>query len=239
MDFKQTVLNGLKKSGTAKVVRKGAFILLAGTVAATAAWELKFTGITMTEQPLCNQIEHVHSSECPVNNELKCQVESVSISEDETENHSEDAAFAHTHTDSCWEAKYDCGYEDEHKHAPECYNDIHADVETAAVWERTIPELTGKPAEDLANVALSQVGYKESKANCEFDKITEDTFTERGYTRYGAWAGSPYTDNWSSLFAAFCLYYAGIENNAQLSNPSAADMAIQWQNLNLYLPGAD
>ncbi|MCF0258236.1 MAG: LPXTG cell wall anchor domain-containing protein [Erysipelotrichaceae bacterium] len=239
MDFKQTVLNSLKKSGALTAIRKGTFVLLAGAVSATAFWQLKYTGITMTEQPLCNKVEHIHSAECPVKSELKCQIESVSTSEAETEAHSEDAAFIHTHNDSCYESKYDCGYQDEHKHAPECYNDIHADVETAAVWEKTLPELKGRPTEDLANVALSQVGYKESTANCEFDKITEDTFSERGYTRYGAWAGSPYTDNWSPLFAAFCLYYAGIENHAQLSNPSADAMAIQWQNLNLYLPGAD
>ena len=33
----------------------------------------------------------------------------------------------------------------------------------------------------------------------------------RGYTRYGAWYGMPYSD-WSAMFVSFCLHYAGVED---------------------------
>lgn len=37
-----------------------------------------------------------------------------------------------------------------------------------------------------------------------------------GYTRYGAWAGDPYRDNWSAQFTDFCLSYAGIPSSAMV-----------------------
>jgi len=151
----------------------------------------------------------------------------------------------HTHSDGCYgeDGTLDCGMlqitehvhgEDcvmasgdaqlictrtEHVHDPVlCYIDPEADVETAAQWEAALPKtLSGIWAEDLLTVAESQIGYTESQYNVQVDA---EGFV-RGYTRYGAWYGEPYSD-WNSIFVSFCLNYAKIgreafayESNAQ------------------------
>ncbi len=101
-----------------------------------------------------------------------------------------------------------CGQE-EHVHTVSCLSDETADVETAEIWEATLPTLTGVWADDVAAIAESQIGYTESTANFTLD---EDGATRRGYTRYGAWYGNAYGD-WDAMFAAFCLHYAGISED--------------------------
>lgn len=115
----------------------------------------------------------------------------------------------HIHTDDCYEVTVTCGLE-EHVHTLICYSNPEADVETAEVWEKTLPEeLSGIWADDLVAVAESQLGYKESTANYE---VTEDEEV-KGYTRYGEWYGDPYGD-WNAMFVAFCLNYAKIPESA-------------------------
>ena len=104
--------------------------------------------------------------------------------------------------------------------APEESNP-EADVETAADWEATIPALTGKWGEDLATVATSQIGYTESLLN-----FTMENDVKKGYTRYGVWAGSPYSD-WNTLFAMFSIHYAGIPDG-QIPWSANAD---EWVNI--------
>lgn len=84
--------------------------------------------------------------------------------------------------------------------------DFNADVETEADWEKTFSdvELTGIAGEDLVAIAKTQLGYTESKLNYVTD---EDDETVHGYTRYGAWAEDPYSEEWNTLFAAFCVNY--------------------------------
>lgn len=57
-------------------------------------------------------------------------------------------------------------------------------------------------------IAASQVGYAESTRNWQLN----DDGTRGGYTRYGAWYGSPY-GGWNGMFAAFCLHYAGVDED--------------------------
>lgn len=111
----------------------------------------------------------------------------------------------HVHTDACYELT--CGLE-VHSHSLACYSDPEADVETREDWEATLAgvELTGKWPEDVIAIAESQLGYAESSRNYA---VWEDN-TTHGYTRYGAWYGSPYGD-WCAMFTSFCLHYAGVE----------------------------
>lgn len=114
----------------------------------------------------------------------------------------------HVHTQSCYPEIPVCALE-EHEHQLICYSDPEADLETAALWEKTLPgELSGLWSDDLAAIAQSQLGYQESKRNY----IVENE-EKSGYTRYGAWAGTPYA-HWNELFVAFCLEYAGVPQEA-------------------------
>lgn len=139
---------------------------------------------------------HLHGEGCyDENGQLICQLEETS---------------GHIHGPLCygvWELT--CGLE-EHVHGPECYVDPEADLETAAVWEATLPGiLPEKREEAVVEVALSQLGYRESERNYIVDPQGE----AKGYTRYGQWYGDPYGD-WDAMFAAFCLHYAGVPADA-------------------------
>ena len=132
---------------------------------------------------------------------------------------------AHIHEKACYEQHLICTLEADptHQHVPECagelictlevhthslqcYSNPDADLESAAIWERTLPDnLTGDYAQDVLAIAVSQLGYTESGSNY----VVEESGT-KGYTRYGAWYGIPYGD-WCAMFVSFCLDYAGVE----------------------------
>lgn len=109
----------------------------------------------------------------------------------------------HEHSDAC----YGCDLE-EHTHTLACYSDPEADVETAAIWEATLANvtLTGHWPTDLVAIAESQLGYTESTRNYT---VWEDN-SVHGYTRYGDWYGSPHGD-WCAMFVSFCIRYANVE----------------------------
>ncbi len=151
---------------------------------------------TVTQSYVCGLEEsegHTHSESCyETQSVLTCQLE-------ETE--------GHVHTDACYEQVQTCTLE-EHTHTQACFSNPEADVETAADWEKTLPEeLTGVWADDVIAVAESQLGYQESEKNYS---VTEDG-ERKGYTRYGAWYGNSYGD-WCAMFVSFCLNYAQVED---------------------------
>lgn len=120
---------------------------------------------------------------------------------------------SHTHSEECMDenGQLVCTIP-EHVHDIACVleeYDPTADMETAADWEATFSHIpkTGNWPEDVLAIARSQLGYKESERNCY---LFEDG-TIRGYTRYGAWYGSPYGD-WCAMFVSFCLNYGGVED---------------------------
>lgn len=86
-------------------------------------------------------------------------------------------------------------------------SDPEADLEYAEIWDAMFAELvlSGSWADDLLQVAASQLGYRESTNNFLLGARRE----MKGYTRYGAWYGLPYGD-WCAMFIAFCLNYADI-----------------------------
>ncbi|MCD8035846.1 MAG: LPXTG cell wall anchor domain-containing protein [Clostridiales bacterium] len=148
---------------------------------------------------------HVHSEECYVEEQvLTCGLE-------ESE--------GHTHTEDCYELQLVCGIP-EHTHTIECMSDENADVEEDSDWWDDLPDLTGVWADDVVEVAESQLGYTESTANFVLD---EDGVTIKGYTRYGDWAGNDYGD-WDAMFASFCLDYVEI---SKLDFPQATG-AYSW-----------
>ena len=126
-----------------------------------------------------------------------------------TEGEGASGAGTHQHRDTCYKETLICGTE-EHQHTLLCYSNPEADLETADIWERTLPAaLSGNWADDLIAVAESQLGYHESTNNY----ILDEGGYIHGYTRYGVWYGSPYGD-WCAMFASFCLHYAGIPESA-------------------------
>ncbi|MCD7758095.1 MAG: leucine-rich repeat protein, partial [Clostridiales bacterium] len=140
----------------------------------------------------------------------------------------------HTHTEDCYEEQLVCGLE-EHTHTVDCLTDETADVETASVWEATLPDLTGIWAEDVVAVAESQLGYTESTANFT---LADDGETRQGYTRYGAWYGNAYGD-WDAMFASFCLYYAGVDEEDFPEASGAYAWSVELNKLGLYEDAAD
>ena len=143
--------------------------------------------------------EHTHTTDC-------YRMESVLVC---TEGEGASGAGTHQHRDTCYKETLICGKE-EHQHTLLCYSNPEADLETADIWERTLPAaLSGNWADDLIAVAESQLGYHESTNNY----ILDEGGYIHGHTRYGAWYGSPYGD-WCAMFASFCLHYAGIPESA-------------------------
>lgn len=116
-----------------------------------------------------------------------------------------DANPEHQHTAECYGQKLICELP-EHVHSLVCFADPTADLETAANWTATLPAITGNYAQDVLAIAGSQLGYTESTRNY----IVNEDNSLNGYTRYGAWYGSPYGD-WCAMFVSFCLHYAGVE----------------------------
>ncbi len=114
----------------------------------------------------------------------------------------------HSHTELCygvWELT--CQIE-AHTHGEICYSNPEADVEDAAVWEKTFSEveLTGDWQQDVLSIAKTQLGYSESTKNYTIN----ENGVRKGYSRYGAWYGDPYGD-WCAMFTSFCMRYAGVD----------------------------
>lgn len=130
----------------------------------------------------------------------------------------------HTHNDNC----VDC-VQIEHIHDISCYSDDKADVETPAVWEATFSDISTKNRiEALVEIAKTQIGYKESSIN-----FRTENGEKMGYTRYGAWYGSPY-GKWSTMFTAFCLSYAGFTTEITPYAQNGESMRTLWENNGLY-----
>lgn len=158
-------------------------------------YALILPAITLEQQAFCGLDEHLHGTGCSPGELICSNTDSI-----------------HKHTTEC----YDCVLL-EHSHTLICWSDPEADIESPDVWESSVSgvQLNGTPAENLAAIAQSQLGYTESSRNY----VVDENQVLRGYTRYGAWYGTPYED-WSGLFAIFCLRYAGISHVT--GNPDVA-----------------
>ncbi len=213
--------------------------VMACIVVFCTTYALILPAITLTNKTYCGQKEHVeHTADCYTEQTVKvCHMTEgeghkhtdscYTIPEITREEVNEDGetviikekgepkltcgkqeSEGHKHSDSCYktEKKLTCNQQI-HKHTEACLANPHADVEKKAEWEKSINrlELTGDWALDIVTIADSQIGYKESRSNY----VIEDD-DKKGYTRYGAWYGDQHGD-WCAMFASFCLYYAGVD----------------------------
>ncbi|MBQ4317398.1 MAG: Cna B-type domain-containing protein [Clostridia bacterium] len=179
---------------------------------------------------------HEHTEECFDGDELICgSVETLkhihnedcfSVSSEKVDSKKLYCQLAvganHQHNELCfglWELS--CG-KDTHIHGASCRANDKSDVETREEYEKTLEqvELSGNWREDILSIAQTQLGYSESKKNYV---VAEDGTTLNGYTRYGAWFGDEFGDEyrneyrneygeWSGMFIAFCLNYAGVDD---------------------------
>ena len=136
----------------------------------------------------------------------------------------------HTHTDECYSKTLTCTAA-EHIHTSECFPDKTADIETVSDWLSTIEnvEITNNIPENLIAIAMSQVGYEESRVNFEYDSEGN----KNGYTRYGEWYGNPY-GKWNTIFVSFCLHYSNINNSDELKSAGAESFRLAWQERRVY-----
>lgn len=171
--------------------------VLALLVCLAVFWRLKLVGTAMTNEASCGLQEHTHTDSC-YTTVLDCTAATQ-----------ETGTGEHIHTDACYKRELICTLP-EHTHTADCYSDPEADTEGEADWTQSFPQeaLTGDWAQDTVTIAASQIGYAESIRNWQLN----DDGTRGGYTRYGAWYGSPY-GGWNGMFAAFCLHYAGVDEN--------------------------
>lgn len=179
--------------------------VLALLVCLAVFWRLKLVGTAMTNEASCGLQEHTHTDSC-YTTVLDCTAATQ-----------ETGTGEHIHTDACYKRELICTLP-EHTHTADCYSDPEADTEGEADWTQSFPQeaLTGDWAQDTVTIAASQIGYAESTRNWQLN----DDGTRGGYTRYGAWYGSPY-GGWNGMFAAFCLHYAGVDEDC-LTTANAA-----------------
>ncbi|MBR6531536.1 MAG: hypothetical protein IKT61_03455 [Clostridia bacterium] len=137
----------------------------------------------------------------------------------------------HTHISSCYSGDTLVCFKPEHTHSAECFPNRSVDLETANDWTKTLERvsITNDLAKNLVSVASTQVGYKESALNYEFNEFAE----KNHYTRYGEWYGNPY-GKWNTLFVAFCLNYSNINGSDALEKSTADAMLGAWDSKKLY-----
>ena len=181
---------------------------------------------------------HTHSADCGINyTGYRCGLEEADahVHEDGCFTVSEETFVCgleetegHAHGDACYTASGECPLE-EHIHVASCYSDVKADLETSAIWCSSLPELEKSPdkANQLVQIARSQLGYQESSRNF----LVDENDNRRGITRYGQWYGNPYGD-WSAMFVGFCLHYSGLEDLPV--NAGAEAMRLEWETAGFY-----
>lgn len=201
-----------------------------------------------TEKLTCGQEEtdgHTHTDACYHTERV------LSCGQEESEAHQHtDACYteqrtlvcgqqekaAHHHTSACYTKTLTCGKE-EHTHTDACYSDPTADVENEDTWKRTFAnvQLGDDWGDNVAAIAKTQVGYKESENNYNVVENNE----HKGYTRYGNWAGGANIyGNWDTTFAEFCIHYAEIPDTAFPMNADIDEWLKALQENDLYV-GAD
>ncbi len=143
-----------------------------------------------------------------------------------------DTIFTHEHNEDCYNKTLIC-ITPEHTHSADCFPDTEADVETVGDWLATFSnvDISNNIGDNVAAIAITQIGYAESTKNFEFD----DAGNKNGYTRYGEWYGNPYA-RWNTIFVSFCINYANINNVDSLQSANAEIMRLAWQDRYAYSP---
>ena len=183
-------------------------LLVALLIAVIVFWWLKLVGITSTSDTLCNVEEHTHTSAC------YREMEPTS-----------------TNTDTVHSEKELICNKPEHTHSSDCFPEKGVDVEDSNDWKKSFEHvtITNNVAENFVAIGNSQLGYKESSENYEYD----DAAQKQGYTRYGEWYGTPYGE-WNTLFVSFCMNYANIKDSDSFVSASAVTMMNAFKTKSLY-----
>lgn len=84
-------------------------------------------------------------------------------------------------------------------------------------------KLTGNQAQDIVNVALSQVGYHEGSSGSDLSGSSSST---ANYTEYGRWFGQQ--SNWCAIFISWCANQAGIPTSVVKKNAVASGSSCQF-----------
>lgn len=175
-----------------------------------------------TREVLC---AHIHNAECyDENKKVICGTNELLV---------------HNHSEKCvgeGEEKVLLCEKEEHKHDDIlCVTDPSADIEAPEDWEATLPtKRTGKLTADFMAVAKSQKGYTESDSNISADASGKLC----GYTRYGAWCGTPH-GAWNASFVNFCMYYTNETAFAGLSANGPESMRLRWKEKGLFVHSAE
>lgn len=208
--------------------------VLACAVVFCTTYALILPAITLSAEPKCGLEEHTHTEDCYETRLVCGQAEGpetdpapAEAPETDPAGSQEAAGPAHVHTDACYEQVLTCE-KPEHTHTDACWSDPAA-AEDPKDWEPQ--DLTGDWNRDTLAIALAQEGYRPSE-----DYFTvDDTGEHIGYTRYGDWSGDPFGE-WNLSFAAFCLHFAGAEEEAFPAETSAEAWRTALDALDLYQP---
>ncbi len=164
---------------------------------------------------ICGMVElteHVHTAEC---------FRTVEMTDEEVAALNEDADPAETDTPEVTESPAPTEtVEPTESPAPTetpkeiTESDPTADLESAETWGASMTGivLTGDWANDVLQIAQSQLGYAESARNF----VETEDGGRRGYNRYAAWYSSntaPY-DDWDAMFTSFCVRAAQLPEYA-------------------------
>ena len=84
-------------------------------------------------------------------------------------------------------------------------------------------KLTGNQAQDIVNVALSQVGYHEGSGSSD---LSGSSSSSGNYTEYGKWFGQQ--SNWCAIFISWCSNQAGIPTSIIKKNAVASGNSCQY-----------
>ena len=184
--------------------------VMACIVVFCTTYALILPAITMEQTHNCGLEAHSHGEGCYETVQIR---ELICVEEGPSHIHG-DGCYSITQQERCI-----CSLK-EHEHTDQCMSDPNADLEREADWLATMDRvtLTGSWPKDLANVATSQIGYRESENNYQL----LESQGVRGYTRYGAWYGIPY-GKWDAMFVRFCMHYAGIPENALSFDANTTD----------------
>lgn len=84
-------------------------------------------------------------------------------------------------------------------------------------------KLTGNQAQDIVNVARSQIGYHEGSSNSD---LSGSSSSSGNYTEYGKWFGQQ--SAWCAIFVSWCAAQAGIPTSVIKKNAVAGGTTCNY-----------
>lgn len=102
--------------------------------------------------------------------------------------------------------------------------DVSSAYKKGAYYQKLLDvKLTGNQAQDIVNVALSQVGYHEGSGSSD---LSGSSSSSGNYTEYGKWFGQQ--SNWCAIFISWCANQAGVPTSVVKKNAIASGSSCQF-----------